>query len=281
MDPAFSRLRFLECAVRESSTSAHETSFLFWRKRGLFSWEESSAEMDEKTKNTHTHTCLIEARLYVNAVCCFSHAWQRKSAGSATGIFWNSHEKPAYLNSLIFGRKQEGSTVIAKQVQVVDQTTLPPKCHSFVGLDRQIGSSPPACLLACELSFRCDIVWLFGTECDTHTHTQKHQRSSGFRHRPWPKIKSSKQAWSEFSPRRSSSVGFFHSDHEQAWKNAPSTGQEYLSSSSFHRPNMQSKLNPERYASVRFWGASLRLAWFPHKIYTVFHMVSLVVEGLN
>ena len=29
------------------------------------------------------------------------------------------------------------------QVQVVDQTTHPPKCHSFVGLDRQIGSSPP------------------------------------------------------------------------------------------------------------------------------------------
>ena len=31
-----------------------------------------------------------------------------------------------------------------KQVQVFDQTTHPPKCHSFVGLDRQIGSSPPA-----------------------------------------------------------------------------------------------------------------------------------------
>ena len=30
-----------------------------------------------------------------------------------------------------------------EQVQVVDQTTHPPKCHSFVGLDRQIGSSPP------------------------------------------------------------------------------------------------------------------------------------------
>ena len=30
------------------------------------------------------------------------------------------------------------------QVQVVDQTTHPPKCHSFVGLDRQVGSSPPA-----------------------------------------------------------------------------------------------------------------------------------------
>ena len=30
------------------------------------------------------------------------------------------------------------------QVQVVDQTTHPPKCHHFVGLDRQIGSSPPA-----------------------------------------------------------------------------------------------------------------------------------------
>jgi hypothetical protein len=29
------------------------------------------------------------------------------------------------------------------QVQVVDQTKHPPKCHSFIGLDRQIGSSPP------------------------------------------------------------------------------------------------------------------------------------------
>ena len=36
------------------------------------------------------------------------------------------------------------------QVQVVDQTTHPPKCHSFVGLDRQIGSSPPALNLALE-----------------------------------------------------------------------------------------------------------------------------------
>jgi hypothetical protein len=31
-----------------------------------------------------------------------------------------------------------------KQVQVVYQTTYPPKCHSFVGLDMQIGSTPPA-----------------------------------------------------------------------------------------------------------------------------------------
>ena len=28
---------------------------------------------------------------------------------------------------------------------MVDQTTLPLTCHSFVGLDRQISSSPPAC----------------------------------------------------------------------------------------------------------------------------------------
>ena len=27
---------------------------------------------------------------------------------------------------------------------MVDQTTHPPKCQSFVGLNRQIGSSPPA-----------------------------------------------------------------------------------------------------------------------------------------
>ena len=41
-------------------------------------------------------------------------------------------------------RKQINLPTIPTQVQVVDQTTHPPKCHSFVGLDRQIGSSPPA-----------------------------------------------------------------------------------------------------------------------------------------
>ena len=51
-----------------------------------------------------------------------------------------------------------------KQVQVVDQTTHPPKCHSFVGLDRQIGSSPPANRVKFHEKFYiCSDV--------THTHT--------------------------------------------------------------------------------------------------------------
>ena len=52
-----------------------------------------------------------------------------------------------------------------KQVQVVDQTTHPPKCHSFVGLDRQIGSSPPANVRLLEMKkfYICSDV--------THTHT--------------------------------------------------------------------------------------------------------------
>ena len=84
-------------------------------------------------------------------------------------MFWNAHERPAHLNSLIFGRKQEGSTVRAEQVQVVDQTTLPPKCHSFVGLDRQIGSSPPAIL-----NYFDPILWvtLWNRAWHTHTHTE-------------------------------------------------------------------------------------------------------------
>ena len=51
------------------------------------------------------------------------------------------------------------------QVQVVDQTTHPPKCHSFVGLDRQIGS--------CSLQKKtiqknpCD----YKGQTHTHTHT--------------------------------------------------------------------------------------------------------------
>ena len=94
-----------------------------------------------------THTCMIDASIYVVAVSWISHARQRKSAGSVTNMFWNTHERPAHLISLIFGRKQEGSTVRVEQVQVVDQTTLPPKCHSFVGLDRQNRLQPPCCLI--------------------------------------------------------------------------------------------------------------------------------------
>ena len=50
-----------------------------------------------------------------------------------------------------------------KQVQVVDQTTHPPKCHSFVGLDRQIGSSPPAYIY-----ILIEVLHLY--RCVTHTH---------------------------------------------------------------------------------------------------------------
>ena len=59
------------------------------------------------------------------------------------------------------------------QVQVVDQTTHPPKCHSFVGLDRQIGSSPPALYLELERERtkeekeREEVLHLF--RCYTHT----------------------------------------------------------------------------------------------------------------
>ena len=56
-----------------------------------------------------------------------------------------------------------------KQVQVVDQTTHPPKCHSFVGLDRQIGSSPPALFRKGEdgREKKREVLHLF--RCYTHT----------------------------------------------------------------------------------------------------------------
>ena len=56
-----------------------------------------------------------------------------------------------------------------KQVQVVDQTTHPPKCHSFVGLDRQIGSSPPANVRLLEMKkfYICSDV------THTHAHTKE------------------------------------------------------------------------------------------------------------
>ena len=55
---------------------------------------------------------------------------------------------------------------------MVDQTTHPPKCHSFVGLDRQIGSSPPALKLERERTKEekeKEVLHLF--RCYTHTHT--------------------------------------------------------------------------------------------------------------
>ena len=70
------------------------------------------------------------------------------------------------------------------QVQVVDQTTHPPKCHSFVGLDRQIGSSPPALFekgrrgKKKEGSFTSIQMLHTHTQTDrqtdTHTHTDRH-----------------------------------------------------------------------------------------------------------
>ena len=54
------------------------------------------------------------------------------------------------------------------QVQVVDQATHPPKCHSFAGLDRQIGSSPPALLEGekKEIRKKEEVLHLF--RCYTH-----------------------------------------------------------------------------------------------------------------
>ena len=65
-----------------------------------------------------------------------------------------------------------------KQVQVVDQTTHPPKCHSFVGLDRQIGSSPPALNLELERERtkeekEREVLHLF--RCYTHTRPEPGQ----------------------------------------------------------------------------------------------------------
>jgi hypothetical protein len=57
------------------------------------------------------------------------------------------------------------------QVQVVDQHTHPPKCHSFVGLDRQIGSSPPA-LLKGEKKEKGKKEKFYIYLDVTHTHTQ-------------------------------------------------------------------------------------------------------------
>ena len=57
------------------------------------------------------------------------------------------------------------------QVQVVDQTTHPPICCSFVGLDKQIGSSPPAEVMKSKTR-RAEVLHLF--RCVTHTHTNTH-----------------------------------------------------------------------------------------------------------
>ena len=60
------------------------------------------------------------------------------------------------------------------QVQVVDQTTHPPKCHSFVALDRQISASPPARRREKKERF---YIYLF--RCYTHRHTHTHLAGTG------------------------------------------------------------------------------------------------------
>ena len=67
-----------------------------------------------------------------------------------------------------------------KQVQVVDQTTHPPKCHSFVGLDRQIGSSPPANVRLLEMK-----KFYICSDVTTHTHTHHEKwRLASLNHAP-------------------------------------------------------------------------------------------------
>ena len=74
-------------------------------------------------------------------------------------------------------------SVCSMQVQVVDQTAHPPKCHSFVGLDRQIGSSPPACLV--ENSWRQSV-----THFDTCIQLHSVPRSKMVRERHGEKVSS-------------------------------------------------------------------------------------------
>ena len=59
------------------------------------------------------------------------------------------------------------------QVQVVDHTTHPPKCHSFVGLDKQIGSSPPALLKGEKKKKESEKFYIY-LDVLLHTHTRAH-----------------------------------------------------------------------------------------------------------
>ena len=60
-----------------------------------------------------------------------------------------------------------------RQVRRIDQIRYPPKCRSFIGLDRQIGSSPPA-------------MWNFRPCSRTlHTHTHTHTNDFTGRHLEW------------------------------------------------------------------------------------------------
>ena len=72
---------------------------------------------------------------------------------------WNNVEEILKLRQPCKNEKTEKTM----QVQVIDQTTHPPKCQSFVGLDREIGSSPPA------RSGSCTSIQMLHT---THTHTR-------------------------------------------------------------------------------------------------------------
>ena len=56
---------------------------------------------------------------------------------------------------------------------MVDQTTHPPKCHSFVGLHGQIGSSPPSCGCKIQIENR-EKFYICSVGSYTHTYAHAH-----------------------------------------------------------------------------------------------------------
>ena len=64
--------------------------------------------------------------------------------GCQNGMKTVSWDKPWPTTALKSQRSQQTVQTMWKQVQVVCHTIYPPKCHSFAGLDMQIGSTPPA-----------------------------------------------------------------------------------------------------------------------------------------
>ena len=89
-----------------------------------------------------------------------SHAKQRKSAGSVTSMFWNTHEIPAHLNSLIFWL-ETGLFLRNEQVRRVDQTRYP------MIVVASLSAVPQSC--------RTPLLFLFSLRNrggHTHTHTK-------------------------------------------------------------------------------------------------------------
>ena len=123
---------------------------------------------ENMSKNHNTVGDMVSAKIWGRFWCMQYRLWQP------------CRFETTQCNSL------DNSSNWVLQVQVVDQTTHPPKCHSFVGLDRQIGSSPPANVKRFPANVnRFESKKFYICSDVTHTHTPSRGRVGKLRSGQW------------------------------------------------------------------------------------------------